>query len=281
MELNSKIQLGILGESISYTRSPYLHNLISEHEDINLDYKIFDVPKDKLENYMNNQLIKIDGFNVTIPYKETVIQYLSNIDPIAKKIGAVNTIAVQNNRFYGYNTDIVGFVKAVKLHILNYKKYFPVLIGYGGVSKAVIFGLEELGFYRCSIIGGLDDNERNEMIKNISSLLRMKIVGNIPSDLPILWINATPIGTEKFSDISINFIKTKKNDFLFDLNYSPNPTYLQKWFIKKNGFGQSEIRSINGIYMLIYQGIASEEIWFPKINFVNLKIEKIINKILK
>ncbi len=284
MKSNSKIQLGILGENISYTKSPLLHNLISEQKNINLDYKIFDVVKNKSKFFIKDQLRKIDGFNITIPYKESVIPYLYYIEPIAEKIGAVNTITVKNKKFYGYNTDIIGFVKTIKSHIQNYKKYFPVLIGYGGVSKAVIFGLEDVGFSKCTITGGFDYKERKEMIKNVSSLLQMKIVENIPTDLPILWINATPIGTKKLSDIPENFIKVGKNDFLFDLNYSPNPTHLQKWFLSKNNLvndRQNEVRSINGAYMLIYQGIASEEIWFPNINFVNLKIEKIINKILK
>ena len=284
MKSNSKIQLGILGENISYTKSPLLHNLISEQKNINLDYKIFDVVKSKLEFFIKDQLRKIDGFNITIPYKESVIPYLHYIEPIAEKIGAVNTITVKNKKFYGYNTDIIGFVKTIKSHIQNYKKYFPVLIGYGGVSKAVIFGLEDVGFSKCTITGGFDYKERKEMIKNVSSLLRIEIVENIPTDLPILWINATPIGTKKLSDIPENFIKVGENDFLFDLNYSPYPTHLQKWFLSKNNFvngRQNEVRSINGAYMLIYQGIASEEIWFPNINFVNLKIEKIINKILK
>ncbi|MEA3500573.1 MAG: hypothetical protein U9R41_06135 [Candidatus Marinimicrobia bacterium] len=292
MKSNSKIQLGILGENISYTKSPLLHNLISKQKNINLDYKIFDVSESEFEKFIINQLREINGFNITIPYKESVIPYLHYIEQTAEKIRAVNTVKVKNNKFYGYNTDIIGFIKTIKLHILNYKKYFPVLIGYGGVSKAVIFGLEELGFSNCAVIGGLDNSERKEMINNISPKLKIKITENIPTNLPILWINATPIGTNNFPKISDNFIKIRKNDFLFDLNYSPNPTHLQKWFINSHSpvragkavklqRNDNKIKSVNGIYMLIYQGIASEEIWFPNINFVNLNIENIVEEIYK
>lgn len=275
MKSNSKIQLGILGENISYTKSPLLHNLISKQKNINLDYKIFDVPESKFEKFMKDQLREINGFNITIPYKGSVIPYLHYVEPIAEKIGAVNTVKVKNKKFYGYNTDIIGFIKTIKLHILDYEKYFPVLIGYGGVSKAVIFGLKELGFSQCAVIGGLNNSERKKMISNISPLLELTISEEIPSDKPVLWINATPIGTNKFSKIPNNFIKIGKDDFLFDLNYSPDPTHLQMWFrINKNFlYGkQDEMKNINGINMLVYQGIASEKIWFPNIIFENLKI---------
>lgn len=283
MESDLKIQLGILGENISYTKSPLLHSLINNHRNVNLEYKIYDIPKNKFENNLNDELRKIDGFNITIPYKEKIIPYLDYIDPVAKQIGAINTVVVKNKRFFGYNTDIIGFIKTVKLHIKEFNKYFPVLIGYGGVSKAVIFGLEKLGFSQCAVIGGLNDSERENIIRNISPSLQMKIVNMIPSDLPKLWINATPIGTNKFPNIPNDFIKINANDFLLDLNYSPNPTYLQKWFdnihhkVAKSQMSNN-VKSVNGIYMLIYQGIASEEIWFPKINFVNLNIRKIIGK---
>ncbi|MEA1987233.1 MAG: hypothetical protein U9N76_07075, partial [Candidatus Marinimicrobia bacterium] len=273
---------------------------------ISLNYEIFNIGKKRLDKFMNSEAQKLDGFNITIPYKEKVIPYLEKIDSTAKKIGAINTIKVIDGKFYAFNTDILGFMKTVQSQIPEYKKYFPVLIGYGGVSKAVIFGLEELGFEKCSVTGGLLEKDRTQMKKEVSPLLKMKIVKEIPSDKNILWINATPIGTAKFPKIPNHFIDIKSNDFLFDLNYSPNPTYLQKWFnglyrkvtetqrndnkIKSiNGLyrkvaetqrNDNKIKSINGIYMLIYQGIASEEIWFPEINFVNLDVGKIVDKII-
>ncbi|MEA1986134.1 MAG: shikimate dehydrogenase, partial [Candidatus Marinimicrobia bacterium] len=144
--MTSKKQFGLLGENISYTRSPILHNLIGKQKNINFNYEIFDIRKKKLDKFMNSEAQKLDGFNITIPYKEKVIPYLEKIDSAAKKIGAINTIKVIDGKFYAFNTDILGFMKTVQSQISEYQKYFPVLIGYGGVSKAVIFGLEELGF---------------------------------------------------------------------------------------------------------------------------------------
>jgi shikimate dehydrogenase len=186
------------------------------------------------------------GLNVTIPYKESIMKYLSEIDEVAEKIGAVNTIKItEDNELIGYNTDAYGFEKSlVKLLESHHKQ--ALILGTGGASKAVAYVLEKLNIEykfvsRSPNADQLTYDSLNETILNESHLI----------------INSTPLGTfpniELTPDIPYNYL-TKKH-LLYDLIYNPEETI----FLKQGRDKGAMIK--NGSEMLKLQAEKSWEIW--------------------
>ena len=137
-----ELKYAILGHSIGYSLSPLIHNTAFRLKNINARYDIVDFPP---ENFIEqiSQLKKADynGFNVTIPYKSRIMEYLDVIDPEAEFIGAVNTIHVNNGRWCGYNTDVAGFLSPLKT--ISKKLTTCVILGNGGAARAVLYGLSQ------------------------------------------------------------------------------------------------------------------------------------------
>ena len=136
-------KFGLIGFNIDYSFSKkFFEEKFMNEKIINCSYENFDI--NSIELILD--IIKdnnIKGLNVTIPYKESIIEYLNYIDPIAKKIGAVNTIKIdKKNKLSGYNTDYIGFKKTLNNKNLNHKK--ALILGAGGASKAIIHALEGL-----------------------------------------------------------------------------------------------------------------------------------------
>ena len=106
---------GLLGEKLSHSLSPKINKLILEKNNDEGAYKLFEIPKDKLGDFVDAiKILKIKGFNVTIPYKESIMKYLDYISDEASRIGAVNTVMLKDNKLYGYNTDYFGIEIMIK-----------------------------------------------------------------------------------------------------------------------------------------------------------------------
>lgn len=245
------MRYGLLGYKIGYSLSPIIHRMIAMDD---IEYNIIDIAPESFGRDIKDAVSGLSGFNVTIPYKENIMIYCHKIDAIAEKIGAVNTIDIHNGEWKGYNTDYLGFIRSVKEDIPQYFDYHPVIIGYGGVAKAVAYGLEKTGFPSISICGGISDQERHSFSESLKEKLNINVLNDVP-DLPVLWINCTPVGGSKIPTIPEGFIQIKNRDFLYDLNYSPFPTYLEKEVSKRG------IPSTNGMKMLVYQAVEAQKIW--------------------
>ena len=139
-----KRKYGLIGKNINYSFSKkYFNDKFLKENITNCSYENYDLQSIKdFKNIIKDDAIK--GLNVTIPYKEEIIELVNKIDPIAKKIGAINTIKIHDKDIIeGYNTDYVGFVMSLKNIISNQKK--ALVLGTGGASKAIIFGLNSIG----------------------------------------------------------------------------------------------------------------------------------------
>ena len=139
-----KRKYGLIGKNINYSFSKkYFNDKFLKENITNCSYENYDLQSVKdFKKIIKDNSIK--GFNVTIPYKEEIMEFINKIDPIAKKIGAINTIKIHNkNIIEGYNTDYIGFVISLKNLITNQKK--ALVLGTGGASKAIIFGLSSIG----------------------------------------------------------------------------------------------------------------------------------------
>jgi shikimate dehydrogenase len=236
---------GLIGKDISYSFSKkfFTRKFINEGLN-NCSYENYDINSiSELLEVINDT--KIKGLNVTIPYKESVIELLNHIDPIAKKIGAVNTIKIdKQNKLLGYNTDYIGFKQSLESNISNQKR--ALILGTGGASKAIVYALETLNIK--TLLVSRKKREESITYEDISN--------QIIKDHTII-INCTPLGTypniEECPKIPYQYITERH--LCYDLIYNPIKT---KFLILSEKEGAS---IINGNEMLENQAIESWKIW--------------------
>ena len=254
---------GVIGNPIEHSLSPVMHN--NAFNELNMDYvyTAFHVLPENLKNVINScKTLNIKGINVTIPYKTDIIQYLDEIDPIAEKINAVNTISFKNGIAKGYNTDGIGAIRSIESHIQLKNKNILVL-GSGGASKAITFTLTNEDIDSL-IIANRSKNNAINLINNLKNKTSFENItfqeinntNEIIDNVDII-INTTPIGMYPKDNVkpAIETDKIDHNHVVMDIIYNPLDTILLKE-AKKNG---SQI--IHGTEMLINQGIESFKIF--------------------
>ena len=137
---------GLLGHPVGHSVSPYLQNALAKKYGINMAYLGFDIAEGQLENAVKGgQAMNAIGFNVTVPYKKEVMKLLAGVDPVAGKIGAVNTLKLEPDGYHGYNTDMPGFGRALDYAGIAVEGRNVVVIGTGGAANAVLCSLLEKG----------------------------------------------------------------------------------------------------------------------------------------
>lgn len=239
---------GLIGKNIEYSFSKqFFIKKFKEEKIFNCKYEIFDIKNiSMIKNIFKNNS-NLLGLNVTIPYKEKIIKYLSSLSREALKIGAVNTIKIKsNNKYIGYNTDIYGFEKSFIKHLKIYHKKALVL-GTGGASKAISFVLNKLNISHKLV-------SRKES-KN--TIFYSEINKYIMDNYNII-INCTPLGTfpllnKTYPKIPYDYLSNKH--YLYDLVYNPSETIFLKKGIEKGCIIQ------NGLDMLYEQANISWNIW--------------------
>ncbi len=243
---NKMVRFGLIGKDISYSFSRgYFSKKFSNLGLNSYSYENFDLSKiDQFKDVMaHNNNIK--GFNVTIPYKEQIMSFLSEIDPEAQEIGAVNTIKIENNKTIGFNTDVYGFQKSLEPHLEKHHTK-ALILGTGGASKAVAFVLKKLGIQYKFVSRNPTQDQLNYTDLNKEVLSQYTVI-----------INCTPLGTfPNINDkpaIPYNFITPKH--LLYDLIYNPEKT---AFLLTGEGMGS---KISNGSDMLELQAEKSWEIW--------------------
>lgn len=244
---------GLLGKNIKYSLSPLIHNKKYKEDSIPLEYKIFDVDENSLDIFVNKAKKDLIGFNVTIPYKESIIKYLDGIEYPANKIGAVNTVVNVNSKLIGYNTDYFGFILSLEKENIKLNGKNALIIGSGGAAKAIIYALKDLK------IKTIDIALRNEQsIREHKAYISKTI--NIHEEFDLteydIIINCTPIsGANHPNETPISIKKCNSKKIFYDLNYEPKNTLFMK---VGEEYG---CRVLNGYSMLLYQGYKAIEIW--------------------
>ncbi|WP_340170889.1 shikimate dehydrogenase [Lacinutrix sp.] len=241
-------RFGLIGKDISYSFSRNYFKKKFEIEGVkNVSYENFDIKDIATFKSKLKQETDINGYNVTIPFKETIIPYLDKLNKKAKIIGAVNTIKIsKKGQFIGYNTDYYGFKKSLKPLLKPYHKN-ALILGTGGASKAIAYALKSLDIKYVFISRNASEkakytyNELTETIINTHQII----------------INCTPLGT--FPDINncpnIPYQAITNKHLLFDLIYNPSETK----FLKLGK--QNKAVTINGEQMLLLQAEKSWQIW--------------------
>ena len=256
--------VGLIGHPVEHSFSPPMHNAAFEELGMDWAYVAFDVDPNNLKSAIDGaKSLNIKGFNVTIPHKINVMDYLDEIDEVASLIGAVNTIDFSNMK--GYNTDGIGAVKAIG-EVTSIKNSNVVVAGAGGASRAISFYIAKYGADSLTILNRniqkaqdlAGDVEASDLIDEVGS----DSISNINSyldDADIL-IDTTPLGMHPhIDDEPIATADNMHEDLtVFDAVYNPNETVLLKEAIKAGA------KPVYGIKMLLYQGAESFEIWTGK-----------------
>ena len=242
----------IIGNPIEHSLSPLIHNAAFEHLRLNCVFLAFKVERLQ-EAIMGIRALGLKGVSVTVPHKVEVMDYLDEIEEVAGKIGAVNTIVNQEGRLLGYNTDWSGAIKALEEKVeLKDKK--AIVLGAGGAARAIAFGLKEKG--------------ANLTILNRTVIKAEKLASEIDcqsgglelieSSNPDILVNTTSLGMHPKED-GMPVKKEFLNDMLvFDIVYNPLKTRLIKE-AEHNGCA-----TIMGLEMFINQAALQFKLWTGK-----------------
>jgi shikimate dehydrogenase len=240
--MDSNKKLGLVGRNISYSFSKkFFEDKFQKLMLKGYSYNIFDLSEIKeVENLFSAP--DLLGFNVTIPYKEKIIDYLDELSDEAQKIGAVNCVLIQNGKKTGYNTDAFGFEKTLLLHKKPHHTS-AIILGNGGAAKAVKYVLDKNGISSITVSRNTEINFENLDKKTVEN---HKII-----------IQCTPVGTfPNVEDcLSFPFDGLSKDHLIIDLIYNPNYT---QFIINASEKGA---KTVNGYYMLEQQAEKAWEIW--------------------
>ena len=264
---------GLIGHLIEHSQSPFLHKMIGNYE-----YDLIEVPDESmLQEVLNNT--EYDGFNVTAPYKETVIKFLDEISDLAREIKAVNTIKrMPDGRLVGFNTDVHGFVESVGDRARGRK---CLILGTGGAATAVAAGLKQTGAARIIFVSRAPERARSHL-PEWAEVISYEAL-DYHYDTQVI-INATPIGKQETIDQSplSNYGKSPRLfaslELAMDLIYNPYRTKFLQDARRLTG-----CKTASGLEMLIHQGIFSRNIWAGAENirfFEKIATSKIKRKIL-
>ncbi|WP_166963536.1 shikimate dehydrogenase family protein [Yeosuana marina] len=241
-------KLGLLGKNISYSFSKSYFKDKFENEQIdNVSYENFDIETIELFPSLIKNTKNLKGLNVTIPYKESVIPFLDELDDKAKEIGAVNTIRItKKSKLIGYNTDYYGFKKSLTPFLKNHHKQ-ALILGTGGASKAIAYSLKQLNIKYCFV-----SRTAKKGVEFTYNTLTKDVINQYQ-----IIINCTPLGTSPNVDLypNIPYDAITSNHILYDLIYNPAETK----FLKQGK--QQHATTINGLNMLKFQAEKAWSIW--------------------
>ena len=263
--VNKKDIFGLVGRKLLHSFSPLMHNYFFQRENIYAEYFLFEVEPHRLKEAAGGILaLGLRGVNVTFPYKEKVGDFLYRIDPLAEKIGAVNTIKVKQGHLIGYNTDGEGFIKSLKEKAsFNPAGKKCLIVGAGGAAKSISMYLlkEKIDFLGIYDINYKKSQKLRRRLKNFFSHTQVENLKTVnKKNLPSLdlIINATPLGLHPSDPLAIPAALIKRGVLVYDLVYNPLETKLLKVARRKGA------RTMSGLWMLIYQGLRSLEIWLDR-----------------
>ncbi len=256
----------VIGNPIEHSLSPKLHNHWFKKNNINAIYEKKLIQEDDIKKYISEvRSGKIDGINVTVPFKQLVIPFVDELSSEAEKSQSVNTIFKENNKILGHNTDISGFELAIrdKGYEVKDKKIF--ILGAGGVVPSIILALRKMR--AAKII--LSNRTYSKAIKLKKIFPEIEIVNWGKLIEFNMIINATSLGLNENDEIKLNYKDIGSNKFFYDVIYNP----MQTSFLKKaKEFGN---RTENGKMMFIYQAHQAFTIWnnvMPKIDDEVIKL---------
>lgn len=272
---DSPIRLGVLGDPVAHSLSPQMHNAALKHYKIGMQYARFQIPADDLADALK-KLRELDfvGVNLTVPHKIAALSLLDDIDPEAKRMGAVNVIKIQDGNLGGFNTDGRGFSRAVREEFsVDLRDLRILILGAGGGARAIAMQCAKEDCERLVIA-----NRTVETAKKLAEELRHyfagpRVLGPVARLQAIPWeenafrfqianvdliVNATPVGLHRSDPSPIPARLLAPHLMILDTIYSDRRTPL---IAAAHGAGA---RAANGLSMLLHQGALAFELWFER-----------------
>ena len=237
----------MLGKNISYSKSPVLHRKIGQYLNITIQYDLFDIEEEGIPKLISQlRSKKLQGLNVTIPYKQKIMNHVDELTPSAKRIQAVNCLYLKDHKIIGDNTDYDGFIGTLLKENIDVKDKTVCILGSGGAAKACYVALEDM--HAQIIVASRRKDTVHPMFKHVISYDEIK------PDKVDLYVHATPIGTYPHIHESVLPKSFVRKHTVIDLIYNPPQTKILSF----------AHRGINGITMMMIQAIKSEEIWLDR-----------------
>ena len=258
----------VIGNPIKHSLSPKLHNHWIRENNIDAVYDKKQLNETDIEGIISEVKDgKIDGINVTVPFKKSVLPFLDQLAPLAEKAQSVNTILKKDNKVVGDNTDIIGFEYNLKHINYNVKNKKVFILGAGGVALSIILALERLGAGKIFLSNRT--KKQAEDLKKYHSDLEIIDWGRSPNFDVI--INATSLGLKNDDLIKLDYKKIGSNKLFYDVIYNPSKT---NFLLKGEELG-NQIE--NGKMMFIYQAQLAFKIWHNFLPMVDDKIIKLLD----
>ena len=266
---------GIIGSPLSHSLSPVLHNFWFKKNNLRANYFLIEIEKNKIKDIIDKlRAKKLNGINVTVPYKQEVIPYLDLIINDAKETNSINTIYLNNeDKIVGENTDVFGFEQSFvnKLNKNNLTKKNFLVLGAGGVTPSIIYALEKRKVRKIFI-----SNRTLQKAENIKK--KFPFVEVIPwekitqryEEMEVI-INATSLGMKNGPDFETMIKKFRPDLIYYDIIYNPLETKMLK------NFKENKVQTFNGLEMFLYQGQKSFYLW----NKINPVIDDELKKEVK
>jgi shikimate dehydrogenase len=274
---------GVIGDPIEHSLSPVIHNAAFAALGLESVFLAFRVKPAEIGNAVNGmRALGIHGLNVTMPHKTTVIPHLDEVDKTARFLNTVNTIHNKNGKLWGFNTDGVGALKALRENGVDPKGKKVLLLGAGGASRAIAYTIaheaDELVILNRTV------KPAKELARQLRQFLPKKISAEALSSEAIednlmdseVLINATSIGMKpNVNETPVNPKWLRTNLAVMDIVYNPLETKLAK-IAKEAG-----AKVVSGVEMLIYQGAASFEIWTGKSAPIQVMRKTVLDRLQK
>ncbi len=255
----------VIGDPIAQSLSPQLHNGLFKEIGVDALYLPIAVKSEDLEKLVAGfRLLNFGGFNITKPHKMEIMKYLDQVDHLAEKIGAVNTVVCHDGEMVGYNTDGFGFIKSIESKIAEIPKesLIILILGCGGAVKSVAMALADWGIKKV-IIANRTAAKAEELANQINKSWpgKAQASGMAPDALKkavaeaMVVVNGTSLGMADTAGSPLPKELLKKELLVYDMIYSPAVTQLMK---DANEIGA---QTQNGLDMLLYQGLLAFELW--------------------
>ncbi|MDU1910686.1 shikimate dehydrogenase [Fusobacterium sp.] len=245
---------GLIGEKLGHSLSPVIHQYIFERYKIKGYYSLYEIEKKNAENIIEGmKIMGIEGVNITIPYKETLLSKIDFLSEEGEKIGAINVLKIKSGKSYGYNSDYYGFIRLLERGEIEVKNKRCVILGTGGAAKSVITALHDLGAESITVVSRTLSSKLTDLLR-IFPYINLAVYENFLEGDVI--INTTPVGMYPNVEISpVDEEVIKRFRTAVDIIYNPLKTEFLK-LAEKN-----KLQCADGLHMLIEQAIKAQEIW--------------------
>ena len=258
----------VIGNPIEHSLSPELHNYWIKNNGIDAIYEKQKLNENELEQIISKvKDKKINGVNVTVPFKKKIIPYLDELSFEAQSTQSVNTIYLKDNKVVGHNTDIFGFETSIKKSDYNLNNKEVLILGAGGVVSSIIFALIKMKVSKIKICNRT--KEKAENLKKIYKNLEIIKWGEV-SNFDMI-INATSLGLKKEDNLNLDFSSISENKFFYDVVYNPGETN----FLKTGR--QLGSKTLNGKLMFVYQAFSAFTIWHQQKPEINENVIKLLD----